>query len=80
MSHGDRFPETLVTLVIKISNCLTWNRKSAKIFLVVEKQWDAEIAQLVEHTTENCSVHSSILCLGTKNPEALTSGFFLFHY
>ena len=33
---------------------------------VVEKQWFAEIAQLVEHTTENCSVHSSILCLGTK--------------
>ena len=25
----------------------------------------AELAQLVEHTTENCGVHSSILCLGT---------------
>jgi hypothetical protein len=26
----------------------------------------AEIAQLVEHTTENCGVVSSILTLGTK--------------
>ena len=33
---------------------------------VVEKQWFGEIAQLVEHTTENCSVHSSILCLATE--------------
>ncbi len=26
----------------------------------------AEIAQLVEHATENRGVHSSILCLGTR--------------
>ena len=35
------------------------------------KMWDdlaAEIAQLVEHATENRGVHSSILCLGTNRP------------
>ena len=44
---------------------------------VVEKQRFAEIAQLVEHTTENCSVHSSILCLGTKS--GITFRIFCFY-
>ena len=29
----------------------------------------AEIAQLVEHATENCGVASSILALGTSRPD-----------
>ncbi len=38
----------------------------------------AEIAQLVEHATENCGVDSSILSLGTLTSKAPPFGGFLF--
>ena len=38
----------------------------------------AEIAQLVEHATENCGVDSSILSLGTLTSKAPPPGGFLF--
>lgn len=43
---------------------LTRRPPSGKIY----PSLNAEIAQLVEHATENCRVHSSILCLGTDTP------------
>ena len=41
----------------------------------------AEIAQLVEHATENCGVHSSILCLGISHGKnTRTRVFFFFSF
>jgi hypothetical protein len=46
--------------------CLTISLSACKISPAQIKEWImAEIAQLVEHTTENCGVASSILALGT---------------
>ena len=50
--------------------CLTRYRQACRIVLLY-----AEIAQLVEHATENRGVASSILALGTKTP---FTGFFFF--
>jgi hypothetical protein len=46
--------------------CLTISFSACKISPAQLKgSLQAEIAQLVEHTTENCGVASSILALGT---------------
>ncbi len=46
--------------------CLTIQSDACKICPAFGKTcFQAEIAQLVEHTTENCGVASSILALGT---------------
>jgi hypothetical protein len=46
--------------------CLTISLSTCKISPAqLKERFQAEIAQLVEHTTENCGVASSILALGT---------------
>jgi hypothetical protein len=49
----------------EIENFLTGKDRAGKIN-PRSTSTAAEIAQLVEHATENRSVHSPILCLGTK--------------
>ena len=53
----------------KLRECLTIRDHVGKISPHFESQTlQAEIAQLVEHATENCGVVSSILTLGTLWP------------
>ena len=52
--------------------CLTIPLSSSKITDALTTEYPAEIAQLVEHATENRGVHSSILCLGTLGQERET--------
>jgi hypothetical protein len=57
---------------------LTSNPGTGKI--LARSKIYAGIAQLVEHATENCGVHSSILCPGTPNDLFLTNGvIFVYH-
>ena len=44
---------------------LTSSMHLVKLARILENRKKAEIAQLVEHATENCGVVSSILTLGT---------------